>query len=255
MKQLTAKLLDRSALLLATLGLAGKAYDVPSKQFWNSLVHGHGYVPLVLLGLAGVFGALTPFESYYKRSMLDRNVTIRRRILAGFGRMLEISGRIQPPLDTGDLAMHIWRRKRTLRHPVSGVLVRVSTYRMSTHPLNRRFTPKKGTGVVGLCWQFNKETFFNAEPLIAALHTEEEFDEHVRRHGAESVMNLAWKDFLEFNHRAALLATPIRNGRNRFIGCVSVDASHGYDVLHCRALIEEMTELGLAIGQENFECT
>lgn len=255
MKQVTARLLDRSALLLATLGLAGKAYDVPNKHFWDTLVHGRGYVPLLLLGLAGVFGALTPFESYHKRSMLDRNVTSRRRILAGFGRMLEISSKIQPPLDTGDLAMHIWRRKRTLRHPIGGVLARVSTYRMSTHPLNRAFTPKKGIGVVGQCWQFNKEVFFDAGPLIATLKTEKEFDEFVRSHGATAVMSLTWKDFREFNHRSALLATPIRNGRNRFIGCISVDASRGYEVLHCRELIEEMTELGLAIGQENFECT
>ena len=103
---MTAKLLDRSALLLATLGLAGKAYDVPSKQFWNSLVHGHGYVPLVLLGLAGVFGALTPFESYYKRSMLDRNVTIRRRILAGV-RSRSPSGRTKPAA-AGSNARRVW---------------------------------------------------------------------------------------------------------------------------------------------------
>jgi hypothetical protein len=255
MKQVTAMVLDRSGLLLATLGLAGKTYDVPSKQFWDSLVHGRGYVPLVLLGLAGVFGALTPFETYHKRSVLDRNVNIRRRILAGFGRMLEISSNIEPSLETGDLAMHVWRRKRTLRHPLGGVLARVSTYRMSTHPLNRPFTPRKGVGVVGMCWQFNKEMFFDAGPLVVALKSEEEFDEHVRQHGTASVMNLEWKDFREFAHRAALLATPIRNGRSRFIGCISVDASRGFDVLHCRALIEEMTELGLAIGQENFECT
>lgn len=255
MKQVTAKLLDRSALLLATMGLAGKAYDVPSRQFWDSLVHGRGYVPLALLAVAGVFGALAPFESYHNRAVLDRNVTIRRRILAGFGQMLEISGRVQPPLDTGDLAMHVWQRRRTLRHPVGGVLTRVSTYRMSAYPANRRFTPKKGVGVVGLCWQYNKEAFFDAAPLIAILRTEHEFDEHVKQHGTVSVMNLTWAEFREFSHRTALLATPIRDGRNRFIGCVSVDASRGFEVLNCRAMVEEMTELGLAIGRENFECT
>ncbi|WP_143091402.1 hypothetical protein [Lentzea albida] len=252
---MTARLLDKSALLVVTLGLAAKAYNIPSKQFWDSLLQGRGYVSLVLLGLAGVFGALTPFESYHKRSMLDRTVTMRRRILAAFGRMLEISGKIQPPLDTGDLAMHFWRKKRTFRHPVSGVLTRVSTYRMSTHPLNRKFAPQRGVGVVGLCWQFNKEVHFDVGPLIATLATEQEFNDHVQQQGSESVMNLSWKSFNEFRHRTALLATPIRNGRNRFIGCVSVDASRGFDVLCCRALIEEMTELGLAIGQENFECT
>lgn len=254
MKQVTARLLDKSALLIATLGLAGKAYNVPSKPFWDALLHGRSYIPLVLLTLAGVFGALTPFESYHKRSTLDRTVTMRRRILAGFRRMLEISGKIQPQLDTGDLAMHIWRQKRTFRHPISGVLTRVSTYRMSTHPLNRKFAPKRGIGVVGLCWQFNREIHLDIAPLIATLTTEQEFNDHVQREGAESVMNLPWKSFNEFRHRTALLATPIRNGRNRFIGCISVDASRGFDVLYCRALIEEMTELGLAIGQENFEC-
>ncbi|WP_086663334.1 hypothetical protein [Lentzea kentuckyensis] len=255
MKQVTAKALDRSTLLVATLGLAAKAYDVPSRQLWDSLVQGRGYISLVLLTVAGVFGALTPFENYHNRSVLDRNVLIRRRILAGFGQMLEISSRVQPPLGTGDLAMHIWQRKRTLRHPVSGVLVRVSTYRMSVHPANRGFSPKKGVGVIGLCWQHNKEVFFNAAPLIEKLQTEQDFDEHVEEHGAASVMNLKWNKFREFSHRTALLATPIRNGRSRFIGCVSVDASRGFEVLNCHPLIEEMTELGLAIGRENFECT
>ncbi|WP_394614497.1 hypothetical protein JNUCC0626_32080 [Lentzea sp. JNUCC 0626] len=255
MKLGTARLLDKSGLLIATLGLAGKAYDVPSKQFWDALLQGRGYLPLVLLGLAGVFGALTPFEGYQKRSTLDRTVTMRRRILAGFGRMLEISSKIEPRLDTGDLAMHIWRKKRTFRHPIGGVLTRMSTYRMSTHPVNRKFSPKRGIGVVGLCWEFNKEMYFNVDPLIKSLTTEQAFNDYVQEHGAESVMNLSWKNFNDFRHRTALLATPIRNGRNKFIGCISVDASRGFEVLHCRDLIEEMTELGLAVGQENFECT
>ncbi|WP_176959775.1 hypothetical protein [Lentzea jiangxiensis] len=255
MKQVMAVALDRAALLVATVGLAGKAYNVPSKLFWDSLLQGHGYVPLVLLVAAGVFGALTPFESHQKRSVLDRNVNIRRRILAGFGQMLEISGNVQPPLETGDLAMHVWRRKRTLRHPLVGVLVRVSTYRMSTYPLNQPFTPQKGVGVVGMCWQSNKETFFDAAPLIDELTTEAQFDAHVEQHGPESVMNLSWRKFRAFNHRTALLATPIRDGRSRFIGCISVDASHGFEVLDCRAVREEMTRLGLVIGQEDFECT
>jgi hypothetical protein len=254
-KQVTAKLLDRSTLLVATLGLAAKAYDVPSRQVWDSLVQGRGYISLALLAVAGVFGALAPFESYHNRSMLDRNVAIRRRILAGFGLMLEISGRIQPPLDTGDLAMHVWQKKRTVRHPIGGVLIRVSTYRMSTFPANRPFSPKKGVGVTGLCWRYNKEYFFDASSLVETLQTDAAFNEHVREHGAEAVMNLRWSEFREFSHRRALLATPIRNGRNRFIGCISVDASGGFSALHCRELIEEMTRLGLDIGRENFECT
>ncbi|MBN6034961.1 hypothetical protein [Amycolatopsis sp. 195334CR] len=253
MKRSTAKLLDKAFLLLATLGLAGKAYHVPSKPFWDALLGNRPYVMLVLLGIAGVFGALTPFEAWQARAMADRNVIMRRSILSSFGKLLVISQAIEPPLETGDLALHVWRKRRTLRHPIRGVLKRLATYRMSTHPVTRRFTPVLGEGVVGLCWKYDREYAVDVGPLAAELTDRDAFD-RVREDDPERVMNLTWEGFDRVKHRAAVLATPIRNGRSKFVGCISLDASHGYPVLYRREVLEEMTNLGIYIGREDFEC-
>ncbi|MGW4115087.1 hypothetical protein ACWEFJ_29790 [Actinosynnema sp. NPDC004786] len=255
MRRVTAKAIDKSLLLITTLLLAGKTYNVPSKQFWDAVLYDRSYLVVVLLGVAGTFGALTPFESWQMRSLADRNVTMRKRVLSTFGRLLDIGGQVSPPLATGDLALHIWRKRRTLRHPVQGVLKRVATYRMASYPTTRNFSPRKGVGVVGLCWLRNREVDFDVSPLAAQLIDEATFDRFVAQHGKESVMNLTWKTFEVVKHRSAVFATPIRNGRNKFIGCISVDASHGYEVLHRRELLEEMSNLGMAIGREDFECT
>jgi hypothetical protein len=251
----TARALDKALLLAATLCLAGNAYHVPSRAFWDALLKDRFYLLLVFLAVVGVFGALTPFESWHARSLADRNVTTRRRVMSCFGRMLEISEGVSPPLPLGDLGLHVWKRVRTLRHPVHGVLRRVATYRMATSPLNRAFTPTRGVGAVGLCWSKDHEYQFDVGPLVERLRDEETFDRYAAEHGGEAVMNLSWVEFEKVKHRTALFATPVRNGRNKFVGCISVDASRGFEVLHCRELIEEMSNLGLAIGREEFECT
>ena len=254
MKRSTARALDRTVLLSATLCLAGKAYNVPSKPFWDVLVGNRPYLVLVFLAIAGVFGALTPFESWHARTLAHRNVLMRRTILSSFGRLLEISGEIQPPLETGDLALHVWRKRRTLRHPVHGVLKRIVTYRMSNYPVTRPFAPVKGVGVVGLCWQHDREIDFDVAPLVKELTTEEKFELFVEKNGSADVMNLAWEVFENVKHRTAVFATPIRDGHNRFVGCVSLDASHGYSVLNRWEVLDEMTRLGTYIGREDFEC-
>ncbi|MGW4129697.1 hypothetical protein [Amycolatopsis japonica] len=255
MSRKAAKFTDKAILLSATLFLAGKAYNVPAKAFWDDLLNDRSYLLLVALVTAGVFGAFAPFESWQRRAFVDRNVMMRRRVLSTFGRLLEISAKIDPPLDTGDLALHVWRKTRTLRHPIHGVLKRLSSYRMSSFPATRSFAPVRGIGAVGLCWQHDREVTFDVAPLAARLTDEAKFDDHVAHFGKESVMNLKWEEFQALKHRTALFVTPIRSGRNKFVGCVSVDAGRGYEVLDRRELLEEMTNLGMAIGREDFECT
>jgi hypothetical protein len=255
MKRTTARAADKIALSAVTLCLAANAYGIPSQAFWTSVRRDHPYLLILLLLLVGTFGAFAPFESWSTRSLVDRSVTMKQRILSAFGKMLEMADAVDPPLDTGDLALHIWQRKRTLRHPLSGVLARAASYRMSTYPLNRMFSPQRGVGVVGMCWEKNHDVAFDVSPLSAELTTEAAFTEYVAEHGSASVMNLDWPQFLSFRHRTAIFASPIRNGRNRFVGCISVDASRGFAVLNRRALKEEIANLALAVGREEFECT
>jgi hypothetical protein len=248
-----AKLADRSFLLLGTLCLAGNAYHVPSAGAWSSILQGKPYLLPLFLLVVGVFGAFTPFEQWQSRSVADQNVLMRRSILSSFGKILELATRIEPPLETGDLALHVWRKRRSIRHPVSGTLKRLATYRMATSPMTRAFSPLKGVGAIGLCWQNDQEIRINATELTETIGSETEFDKYVDEFGPGAVMNLTWRQFEYFRHRTALFAVPIRNGRSKFIGCISVDASRGFEILNDRILIEEMSNLSLAIGQDDFQ--
>lgn len=255
MKRSAARATDRIILLGATLSLAGHTYHVPSADFWQNLSQHVPYALVILLAIVGVFGALTPFETWATRSLVNRSVDLKRQILSTFGKLLDIARGVDPPLARGDLALHIWRRQRTPSHPLSGVLKRVATYRMSATPNNRSFSPPKGVGVVGLCWQYNRETSRDVTPLVRELDTKARFDECRRTMGREAVLGLNWTQFNDVKHRTAVFAAPIRNGRGRFVGCVSVDAERGYDVLNRWELVEELGSLALAIGREEFECT
>jgi hypothetical protein len=255
MKRKSARTIDKTILLGATLCLAGNSYGVPSAALWRGVRQGHPYVPIVLLVVVSVLGTFDPFESWWARSMAERSVAIRRRFLSSFGKLLDLSGKIVPALDIGDLALHVWKKQRTPGHPVSGVLRRIATYRMSTYPSNRSFTPTKGVGVVGLCWEKNREVSRDVSSLASELVNEQKFEAYVARNGAESVMKLSWSQFENVKHRAAVFAMPIRNRRNRFVGCISVDASRGFDQLDHRRLMEEIGDLALAVGSDDFECT
>jgi hypothetical protein len=119
--------------------------------------------------------------------------------------------------------------------------------------MNRAFAPPKGVGAVGMCWQKDREVRFDVAELSEMIGAETEFTKYVEEFGAETVMNLSWRQFEDFRHRTALFAVPIRNGRSKFIGCISVDASRGFEILDDRILIEEMSNLSLAIGQDDFQ--
>ncbi|WP_143073447.1 hypothetical protein [Actinokineospora terrae] len=238
--------------MAAGIALAGKANGVPSTQFWNSIVTAQPYVPLGLLVVVGLFGALSPFEWWQARSLPDQKTTMRRRILTSFGRMLEVGGQVEPPLRTGDLALHFWKVQRTWRHPVSGVLRRLSTYRMSSSPQTRAFAPPKGVGAVGLCWLHNREVKIDAAGLDA-ITTQAEFDTYRAEHGAEAVMNLDWAEFELVRHRKALFVVPIRNSQSRFIGCISLDAERGFSTLDESDVVEEMNALSMSMSRDEFD--
>jgi hypothetical protein len=253
MKLRTARILDKSLLLIATLLLVSLEYSIPSQSFWHHGIAGEKYARLVLLVVAAVFGALTPFEAFSRRYRAERGVTLRRVILATFGQLLDIGRSVQPPLDISDLALHVWRKQRTLRRPVTGELHRLTTYRLGSSPVTRQIRPTKGVGVVGLCWQLDQEVGFNVVELARQLSGRQEYDTYVSTNGRDAVMNFSWEQFQRYGHRGAVFASPIRNGKSKFIGCVSFDAERGYDELASNRLWHELNLLCVTLGQEGFE--
>jgi hypothetical protein len=252
-RPLVAKLIDRVVLLAATVLLAARQYDFPSKEFWSDVTTGRPYVVPVLVTVIGIFGAFTPFQGHVARRRVERRAAIRRQILERFGKMLAGVRRVRPPLDIGDLGLHVWRVRRSLRHPVYGRLTRVATYRLGSTPATRSFTPAMGVGVVGLCWACNAEAKFDVEKLASELPTERDFDAYRAVHGSTSVMGLTWTEFQRLKHRGAVFAAPIRNGLGAFVGCVSVDAGHGFTYLDTKVFWNEINSLCDLISQDRFQ--
>ena len=249
----TARILDKTVVLIGTLALAARTYQFPSQQFWDSLLQDRGWILIGLLLIVGFFAAFTPAEAISTRARAERSLTIRRQILNSFGRLLEIQLATTPQVGLDDLGLHVWRKRRTLRHPLSGVLARVATYRVGTNPVNRAFTPTKGVGVVGLCWKNDHEIAVDVEKIAIRARSAVDF-EHLRTsEGGDAVMNLEWVDFERIRHRGAVFAYPIRNARSKFVGCVSVDASVGFAALDQPALRREMSLLSVVIGEAGFE--
>jgi hypothetical protein len=110
-----------------------------------------------------------------------------------------------------------------------------------------------GVGVVGLCWKRNREVGVNVQRLAERLQTLQSYTDFVRCNGTDEVMNLSWDQFNEVKHRGAVFAWPIRNRRQKFIGCISVDASHSFDQLDTREFHEQLGSLCDFVEGTGFE--
>ena len=203
--------------------------------------------------VVGVFGAFAPFSSCAALKQVDRSVTAQTQMLSNFGKLIELGQKLNPALKMSDLGLHVWRVRRSLKHPIKGSLVRVSTYRLGVTPGLRVFRPAIGEGVVGLCWKFDREYSVDVEVLSNSVDNEIRFYEYREANGSDSVMNLSWRQFEEVRHRGAVFASPVRNGRNKFVGCVSVDASRGFTSLDTDELWSELNSVCLRIRQAGFD--
>lgn len=253
MRALTAKFMDRSILLGATLGLIARQYDLPSKQFWSDAALKHPYVVVALVCTVGVFGALTPFQSCSDRRQVERRVVVRQQVLAHFGKMLTVARSAQLPIETGDLGLHIWQIQRSFRHPLRGYLRCTVTYRLGNTPAIKSFAPTKGVGVVGLCWKRNEEVSLDVQKLASQLTDQLAFENYRAAEGPDAVMGLTWPEFQRVSHRGAVFASPIRSRSGEFIGCVSVDAPCGHDAMDVNDFWHEVNSLCSRIGQDDFD--
>lgn len=250
---LTAKLMDRSILLGATLGLVARQYDLPSEQFWSETLQERPYALVGLVCTVGVFGAFTPFQAYLSGQKVERRSVVRQQVLAHFGKMLAVARNARPSIETGDIGLHIWLIRRSFRHPLRGYLRRVATYRLGSTPTTRSFAPTKGVGVVGLCWKRNEEVSFDVQKLASRLTDREKFDTYRADEGADAVMGFTWSEFQRVSHRGAVFASPIRGRSGEFIGCISVDARCGHDAMNVDDFWHEVNSLCSRLGHDDFD--
>ncbi|MQY05181.1 hypothetical protein [Actinomadura macrotermitis] len=253
MKVSVARAVDRGVIFAATVMLACKQYGFPSERTWDSFNGKYSFVLIGLIVIAGFFGLASPFESFTQRLRIERRVVMRRHILTAFGQLLEICKAINPPNSTSDLGLHFWQKKRTVRHPLNGELVRISTYRLGAAPATRKLRPRLGVGVVGLCWKYDQETGVNVEEVARSLVDRDTFESFRDQKGVDAVMGFTWEEFQRYSHRGAVFASPVRNARSRFVGCVSFDVSRGYDDMDVQRVWHVLNSLSFVLGQDGFE--
>ncbi|MEV3921163.1 hypothetical protein [Actinomadura coerulea] len=253
MKMSAARAIDRLVVLAATVTLAGKQYGFPSDELWKDVEREYSYVLLTLILIAGFFGVATPSESWSQRLRVERRLVMRRHVLTAFGQLIEVCSAVTPAIAVSDLGLHVWQRKRNYRHPLHGELTRVATYRLGASPATRRIHPTPGVGVVGLCWKHDQEVSVDVLALTRDLVDEDTFTSFRAREGADAVMGFSWEEFQRYRHRGAVFATPIRNGRSGFAGCVSFDVSHGYDALNVQRIWHILNSLSFVVGEDGFE--
>lgn len=253
MRPLTAKLLDRSILLAATIGMVARQYHIPSKEFWSERLEQRPYILVVLICVIGVFGAFTPLQAYSGRKRVERRSVVRQQVLTHFGKMLAVARNANPPIEAGDLGLHIWLIRRSFRHPLRGYLQRVATYRLGSTPTTRSFAPTRGMGVVGLCWKHNEEVSIDVQKLASRLTDQQTFEVCRANEGSDAVMGFTWPEFKRVSHRGAVFASPIRGGRGDFIGCISVDARHGHDSMNVDDFWHEVNSLCSHLGHDDFD--
>ncbi|MFE3196083.1 hypothetical protein ACFXHA_44280 [Nocardia sp. NPDC059240] len=252
MKSRTATALDKSIATATLAALAARSQNFPDQRLWEHLnTHAPWLVPTLLV-VTAIF-TLGPFAARTQQGLVDRRTQVIQEMLIQFGRIIHESDRVDDKFQLEDLGLHVWQVRRTWRHPGEARLRRVATYRLGGKGVLRKFEPRRGQGVVGLCWQHNAEEAFDVEQLSARVDTEAAFEALRATAGDAAVMGLTWEEFKNVRHRGAVFASPIRDRNNNFRGCMSLDAKSGYSALASSDVPELLNELALRMQSHEFE--
>lgn len=249
MRPRLSELIDKTIALAATVFLAANANNWPSESYWKSGWVSASWVIPTALVIAGVFGALQPISALRSRSTVQKRIQLQRQLLTRLGEIIHLGmTQVNPPLDISDLALHVWRKRRSLWHPRVGELERIASYRLGAATTLRDFRPTKGVSIIGLCWKYNAASSMDATLLRDINHFRQESQK-----GPDYVMGFkSYDDFQKVSHRTALFASPIQDGKLKFIGCVSADAGSGYAELYNANLPRKLNEIAESLNATDF---
>lgn len=230
-----AQWVDRAVSVFSVVALAASNQNWPA-SLWEVANGVAPWTTVLLAVLASIF-SLSPLTACSDRRRSPLREIERRKLLTSYGSMLEKAATVG--LAISDPALHVWKVERLK-------LKRVVTYRLSEGNQLRRFSPKKGVGVVGLAWRDAEEKHFDVEALARRFDTREKFEIFAARHGDE-VMNLDWAAFTRFKHRGAVFASPVMR-RERVVGVVTFDSSARYSELLAAGIPEELNKLAATLS-------
>ncbi len=252
MRSTAAAALDKGIATATLVALAAKSQNFPDQRLWDGIT---GRVPVlvpILLVIATIF-TLGPFAARAQRSLVSRRTELEREVFVQFGKMIREADRAVTRFRFEDLGLHAWRVKRPWWILGEKRLQRVATYRLGGNVVLRKFEPKRGQGVVGMCWEHNAEAAFDVESLAAAVDDEAKFNALRATRGDDAVMKLPWNEFQQVRHRGAVFASPIRDDNHNFRGCLSLDAKGDYAALSASTVPELLNELALRMQAHGFD--
>lgn len=261
---------DSLILLVASVLLALRDQN-EMDWLWKSDVGKSSWLPLALLIGGGFFGIIQPIRRLGERrglsdrSAMDNEIgnafadvltraidlvraSTNNTILAPAVELGLVTERDPHALRHNHLALHIWRVKRTLRHPIVGELVRLRALRMASVPAIQPVRFLKDKGVTGECWKTNQEVIADNLTAHHAVQDEEQWEQVDNR----TRRNLTWDEHERSKHCGAILATPIRRRSGKFRGCVSVDLPYGAEVLRDVTVRDRVQQLADRIAVRNF---
>ncbi|MRH89315.1 hypothetical protein GFY24_17980 [Nocardia sp. SYP-A9097] len=243
---------DKGIATAALAALAAKSQGFPDQRLWTDITDRLPFLVPALLVIAAVF-TLGPFAARAQRSLVSRRTQLEREVFVQFGKMIREADRVINGFEFEDLGLHAWQVKRSWWPLGKSRLRRVATYRLGGNVVLRRFEPRCGEGVVGMCWDRDAEAAFNVEALAIAATTEAGFNAERAAKGEPAVMGLTWKEFERVRHRGAVFASPIRDGNHNFRGCLSLDTKSGYAALAASRVPELLNELALRMQAHGFD--
>ena len=234
--------------------------------FWSyPPVRRSAWLPVTLTVIAALFGTFQPTTARRESRKQPVRAVWDRHLLHTLG---DVLGRCQQltrerTLSGGssgssaefrwpDLALHVWRVTWVLqgRPPfLVHELLRIRTVRLGSLPALRPVRFYRGKGVVGTSWLQNDEVIDDNYSRYRQIASEAEWNSlsYQRRDG------LNYREFLLVRDRGAILASPIRDSKGRFIGCVSVDMRRGARLLHDEIIRSEIQQLCIGLGGTLFE--
>ncbi|MGW0252684.1 hypothetical protein ACWDYH_39280 [Nocardia goodfellowii] len=252
MRAKAAAVWDKSIATAALAVLAARNQEFPNQRLWDDFTDRVPVLVPTLLIVVAVF-TLGPFATRAQRSLLSQRTQLEREVLVQFGRMIREADRVIDGFQFEDLGLHAWQVKRPWWLVGGKRLHRVATYRLGGNVVLRKFEPRRGQGVVGMCWKLNAETAFNVEALASTVQSEGAFNAVRATDGDAAVMGLSWSEFQQIRHRGAVFASPIRDNNNNFRGCMSVDAKSGYAKLAESAVPDLLNELAHRMQAHGFD--
>lgn len=237
-------LADKALAVAPALVLAMSAAKKPVKV--SDYLADRPWLVALLLLAAAALAQFPPFALAARAGEDERRRASQQKCQQTLLELIEHGLARDPGFDLTDPGVHLWKIRRTLLNP-GGRMSRTATFRLGVGSgLNRPFTPKKGQGVVGLCWKAGFAQDVDAGALAARLTDKVSFDAHATQEGKEAVMGLSWEQFEQVKHRGLVAAAPVR-GRARLKGCVSVDLASG-DTNDLALLRDEAVKLAEALA-------